>query len=46
MPTARETQAEKLARLEAENARLAQELADARAAAQAQASAADTAHMG
>ena len=32
MPTARETQAEKLARLEAENARLAQELADARAA--------------
>jgi hypothetical protein len=37
MPTARETQAEKLSRLEAENARLAQELADARAAAQAQA---------
>ena len=34
MPTERETQAQKLARLEAENARLAQELADARVAAE------------
>jgi hypothetical protein len=37
MPTARETQAQKLERLEAENVRLAQELADARVAAEAQA---------
>jgi hypothetical protein len=43
MPTDRETQTQKLARLEAENARLAQELADARTVAQAQAQAQATA---
>jgi hypothetical protein len=39
MPTDSETQTQKLARLEAENARLAQELADARVAVEAQATA-------
>ena len=43
MPTARETQAERLKRLEEENARLAAELAAAQAAARATAPAAELA---